>query len=92
MDVTHRHPQGGLGGFLLPLGIGAVLGFAAAKARSAANYARVAHPSMQGVLHTGAWMLQSKPPLDAMSMFLNGFHFYADDMGRQVEAVHFCTT
>lgn len=91
MDVTHRHPQGGLGSFLLPLGIGAVLGFAAAKARSAANYARVAHPSKQGVLHTGAWMLQSKPPLDAMSVFLNGFHFYADDMGRQVEAVHFCT-
>jgi hypothetical protein len=30
-------------------------------------------------------------PLDAMSIFLNGFHFYADDMGRQVEANHFCT-
>jgi hypothetical protein len=27
----------------------------------------------------------------AMSEFLNGFHFYADDIGRQVEAHHFCT-
>lgn len=26
-----------------------------------------------------------------MSAFLNGFHFYAEDMGRQVEANHFCT-
>ena len=30
-------------------------------------------------------------PLDAMSEFLNGLHFYADDMGRQIEANHFCT-
>ncbi len=26
-----------------------------------------------------------------MSAYLNGFHFYADDMGRQVEANHYCT-
>jgi hypothetical protein len=25
-----------------------------------------------------------------MSTYLNGFHMYADDMGRQVEASHFC--
>jgi hypothetical protein len=23
-------------------------------------------------------------------MYLNGFHFYADDMGRQIEAHHLC--
>lgn len=34
--------------------------------------------------------MQQKYPLDAISTFLNGFHFYADDMGRQVEAHHFC--
>lgn len=43
------------------------------------------------VLDSGADAIQSKAPLDAMSAFLNGFHFYADDMGRQVEANHFCT-
>ncbi len=43
------------------------------------------------VLDTGADAIQSKRPLDAMSAYLNGFHFYADDMGRQVEANHYCT-
>ncbi len=43
------------------------------------------------VLDTGADVLQRKPPIDAMSEYLNGFHFYADDMGRQVEANHYCT-
>lgn len=43
------------------------------------------------LLDTAADALQIKRPIDAMSEFLNGFHFYADDMGRQVEANHFCT-
>ncbi len=43
------------------------------------------------LLDSAADTLQSKRPIDAMSAFLNGFHFYADDMGRQVEANHFCT-
>ncbi|NHO33922.1 OBAP family protein [Acetobacter fallax] len=43
------------------------------------------------VLDTAADALQVKKPIDAMSEYLNGFHFYADDMGRQIEANHFCT-
>ena len=43
------------------------------------------------LLDTAADAVQGKKPIDAMSEFLNGFHFYADDMGRQVEANHFCT-
>jgi hypothetical protein len=43
------------------------------------------------VLDTGADVLQKKRPVDAMSSYLNGFHFYADNVGRQVEAHHFCT-
>jgi len=43
------------------------------------------------ILDTAVNAIQSKRPIDAMSEFLNGFHFYADDMGRQVEANHFCT-
>ncbi|EDT08069.1 OBAP family protein [Paraburkholderia graminis] len=42
-------------------------------------------------LDAGADVLQNRKPIDAMSAYLNGFHFYADDMGRQVEAHHFCT-
>jgi len=42
------------------------------------------------MLGMGADMLQSKSPISAINMYLNGFHFYADDMGRQIEAHHYC--
>jgi hypothetical protein len=42
------------------------------------------------VLGMGASLIQSKSPISAINMYLNGFHFYADDMGRQIEAHHFC--
>ncbi|MFD5054236.1 DUF1264 domain-containing protein [Streptomyces tendae] len=41
-------------------------------------------------LDLAAGSMQRKYPLEAMSTYLNGFHMYADDMGRQVEATHFC--
>lgn len=34
--------------------------------------------------------MQPKYPLAAMSTYLDGLHLYADEMGRQVEASHFC--
>ncbi|ONG56118.1 hypothetical protein BKE38_06820 [Pseudoroseomonas deserti] len=43
------------------------------------------------MLDAGAALLQTKAPLNAMDLYLNGFHFYADDMGRPVEAHHYCT-
>jgi hypothetical protein len=48
------------------------------------------HPLKHRVLDLASGAIQHKYPLDAMSTFLNGFHMYADDMGRQVEASHFC--
>jgi len=42
------------------------------------------------MLGMGASLIQSKSPIGAINMYLNGFHFYADDMGRQIEAHHFC--
>jgi Protein of unknown function (DUF1264) len=48
------------------------------------------HSVKHRVLDMAAGTMQQKYPLDAMSTFLNAFHFYADDMGRQVEASHFC--
>ena len=41
-------------------------------------------------LNTGADVLQSIPPIKQINMYLDGFHFCADDMRRQVEAHHFC--
>ena len=48
------------------------------------------HPLKQRVLDGAAAAMQRKHPLDAMSTYLNAFHMYADEMGRQVEAAHFC--
>lgn len=41
-------------------------------------------------LEMGAALLQGKSPLAAMNLYLNGFHFYADDLGHQMEAHHYC--
>ncbi|MDZ5451454.1 OBAP family protein [Labrys sp. ZIDIC5] len=43
------------------------------------------------MLGMGADLLQNDSPIGAINMYLNGFHFYADDMGRQIEAHHYCT-
>jgi hypothetical protein len=48
------------------------------------------HPLKHRVLDAASGAMQSKYPLSAMSTYLNGFHMYADEMGRQVEASHFC--
>ena len=42
------------------------------------------------MLEHGADMLQDMPTIKAINMYLNGIHFYADDLGRQVEAHHYC--
>lgn len=48
------------------------------------------HPLKHRALDLASGVVQPKYPLAAMSTYLNGFHMYADDMGRQVEASHFC--
>ncbi|MGQ7297499.1 OBAP family protein [Quadrisphaera sp. KR29] len=42
-------------------------------------------------LDAAAGVLQPKRPLEAVSTHLNGFHFYADEPDRQVEATHLCS-
>jgi Protein of unknown function (DUF1264) len=60
--------------------------------RKAVTAAKVGkgHPLKHRVLDLAAGAIQPKYPLAAMSTYLNGFHMYADEMGRQVEASHFC--
>ena len=78
------------------IGAGIAAGFAAAAglilSRKAIATASVGegHSLKHRALDLAASVVQHKYPLDAMSTYLNGFHFYADDMGRQVEAHHFC--
>lgn len=49
------------------------------------------HSVKHRALDFASSLMQPKYPLEAISTYLNAFHFYADDMGRQVEAHHFCT-
>ncbi len=78
------------------IGVGITAGLATAAGvlfgRKAVTIARISsgHPAKQRVLDLAAGAIQPKYPLDAMSTYLNGFHMYADEMGRQVEATHFC--
>ena len=43
------------------------------------------------VLETGAAILQSKAPLDAINIYMDGFHFYNGNMKGQMEAHHYCS-
>jgi len=85
-------------------GFSSVLGAAAAYVACACGRAVAQQPAAQGspvpggevstksqMLGMGADLLQSKGPINDINMYLNGFHFYADDMGRQIEAHHYCT-
>ena len=78
------------------LGLGAAAGAAAAavallgpKAVTSAKAGK-GHPLKHRVLDLASGAIQRKYPVEAISTYLNGFHMYADDMGRQVEASHFC--
>jgi hypothetical protein len=42
-------------------------------------------------LEAGAALLQSKPPVDALNAYLNGFHFYNGNMKGQMDANHYCS-
>ena len=41
-------------------------------------------------LEAGAALLQSRPPIDALNAYLDGFHFYNGHMNAQMEAHHYC--
>ncbi|MEP9381270.1 OBAP family protein [Nocardioides sp. KR10-350] len=78
------------------LGIGIAAGTTTAAvallARKVAAAAKVGkgHPLKHRALDLAAGVMQPKYPLQAMSTYLNGLHMYADELGRQVEASHFC--
>ena len=43
------------------------------------------------VLEAGTALLQGKQPLEALNVYMNGFHFYNGDMKAQMEAHHYCS-
>ncbi|OKJ68713.1 hypothetical protein AMK30_30260 [Streptomyces sp. CB02460] len=96
-SIQRKHrPTGSGPGTAVSVALGAAAGMTAVGAlllgRKAATISKIGkgHPLKHRVLDAAAGAMQAKYPLDAMSTYLNGFHMYADDMGRQVEATHFC--
>lgn len=47
--------------------------------------------AMTKTLETGADVLQSKPPIEALNAYLDGFHFYNGHPHGQMEAHHYCS-
>ncbi|RAU44080.1 MULTISPECIES: OBAP family protein [unclassified Pseudomonas] len=47
-------------------------------------------PTIQA-LDTGAHLLQSRPPIDRLNAYLDGFHFYNGHQQAQMEAHHYCS-
>jgi hypothetical protein len=90
---THRSGGGNAGA----VGLGAAAGLMAAAGLALARRVAVnvkagqGHPLKHRVRDLASGVMQQpKYPVRAMSTYLNGFHMYADEMGRQVEASHFC--
>jgi hypothetical protein len=83
----------GLTGLLTSAGafLGCACGRAVAQQQAPLAIPGEAQSSKSTLLGLGADLLQRKPPINDINMYLNGFHFYADDMGRQIEAHHYCT-
>lgn len=46
--------------------------------------------AVTATLEAGADVLQSRPPIDALNGYLDGFHFYNGHMRSQMEAHHYC--
>lgn len=58
---------------------------------SPVNAPGAATSSKTAVLEAGAALLQGKAPVDALNIYLDGFHFYNGQIEAQVEAHHFCS-
>ena len=89
---SHRSSRRLAGSTGIGVAAGAAVAVGVLLGRKAAATVKVGqgHSLKHRVLDVAAGAMQPKYPLNAMSTYLNGFHMYADDMGRQVEATHFC--
>jgi hypothetical protein len=77
---------------LLALAIPLILS-ACAGGNTASNVSAPGKPtsSRTQVLDAGADLVQSRPPIDALNAYLDGFHFYNGQMKSQMEAHHYCS-
>lgn len=87
MNGFIQRPAGYAALFATALALGACAGNSASKVT--APGAPIT-PSTQ-TLETGAALLQSRPPIDGLNAYLDGFHFYNGHPGAQMEAHHYCS-
>jgi hypothetical protein len=73
---------------ILPLFVAAC---ASSHSPSQVNAPGAAASTKTTVLEAGAALLQGNAPVDALNIYLDGFHFYNGQMEAQVEAHHFCS-
>ena len=90
--ARRSQPDSGLAalGLGLATGVAAAAGLMLGRRASGNGPPGRGHPLKHRLLDSASGALQRKIPLESMNTYLNGFHMYADDMGRQVEATHFC--
>ena len=43
-------------------------------------------------LETGTALLQNKEPIEALNVYMDGFHFYNGNMSGQMKAHHYCSS
>lgn len=89
-SVSRRNLARLFGGAAALVGCGCGRAVAQQPAEQGAAIPGAATSTKSNMLAMGADVLQTHAPINAIDLYLNGFHFYADDMGRQVEAHHFC--
>ena len=75
----------------LALGASLIAGCGGDSTRSDVTAPGAAKSPSTVALDTGAALLQSRPPIDALNAYLDGFHFYNGHPKAQMEAHHYCS-
>ncbi|MBD8595366.1 OBAP family protein [Pseudomonas sp. CFBP 8758] len=69
----------------------AIAGCAGNNSASKVDAPGVPATALTKTLDAGANALQSRPPIDELNAYLDGFHFYNGHPGAQMEAHHYCS-
>ncbi len=94
MDTQQRSGRSALSAVTLALaliGLSTIAGCAGSKSASKVTAPGDPATALTRTLDAGAAALQSRPPVEALNAYLDGFHFYNGNMKAQMEAHHYCS-
>src|SRR5690606_4727609 len=89
-SFSRRYGQARAAALGVAAGVAAAIGVLSSRKVATTVKVGQGHALKHRVLDLASGAMQRKYPLEAMNTYLNGFHMYADEMGRQVAASHFC--